>query len=284
MKMQVKFVNPQHPAIRNLALELKNEEPIDSELRWIRDNINYGMMGCLDLELELNEPVGLRKDYEVLQTKEGICSSNSFLLASLLRNRMNPDKVKLVFVSVKESVYQRFLLGELTDPYDHVCVGIFNKDNVEILDPTRGQRNVAYKIYRLADDYTTFNNLWLQRNMGIISQLKSGWVSLASGRRNGKMLKVYGELDKNKFYRVYKLDYPSIGLVEGWDLILNPPKKISKEFVEIKNSRLAPLHESKVSKDIGDFFSEQAQDRTFVDKLKKRLGIRSSPSQPSPYT
>jgi hypothetical protein len=275
------FINPRHPAIRKLASKLEDKEPVEAELSWIGDNISYGMERCLDLELELKEPVGLRKDYDVLQTREGICTDQSFLLASLLRNRMPSADIKLVHVASEKS-YEEYMrrigsFEELGDPYDHICVGIINEGNVEILDPVAGKRNVEYKHYYVADDYTAFLRLYEQRNLGMVSILKSGWIPLVAGIKNNKILNIYATLVMPKFYRMYTiLDY---GLMETWDLAPSTPEIVDERFVKLIDQDVLPISENELGSATKKLLKRQVQGRSFVEKLKKMLDRPPSNAQ-----
>lgn len=271
-----KFINPNHPEIKKLASKIKHsKDPVYDSVKWVSENIYYGREKCIDLELEKNKPISLKTDYEVLKTREGICVDQSFLLASILMNLFENKKIKLVETADEESVsYYIESMGtgiELEDPFDHLCVGLVKGDELILLDPVVGAIDIEYDYINVldADDPIVDVKFHNQRFKGMISTMKQGFAKLFSDEKNGVYLDYSAMIDENKLHRLY--EHSQFGLLETWNLKPRKPEKISKEFVEMMEDSLDPVKKEDVDKSIQKSLFQQVQDRSFVDKVKKRL-------------
>lgn len=277
------YINPNHSEIRKIAENLKDKEPMVSELEWVHNNISYGMGRCIDLELETGEPISLRADYDVLKTKQGICADISFLLASLLRNRFPADKVKLAAVSTEggynEYKVRKGTVDEVGDPFDHMCVAVIDGEKKTILDPTSGEINPKMAYCAISEDYAVFNRIAEQGNCGIISGLKAGWVPLAKGWNDGRYIDTEGHLDGPNFYRSYNSAHSDVSYVEKWDLSM--PKLSESFFIDKKT--LQRIDEKTLPDYQKEWLTEAAEGPEFPQKLKKRLGKAVNPKGSSMY-
>lgn len=275
------FINPDHPSIQGLVDEVSE---MSEEIGWntipqlslelVNDKISYGREKCIDLELEKKKPISLKRDYEVAETGEGICVDQSFLLASILKNLVDEEKVQLVEVGDEDS-YEMYLnslgnLGELENPYNHVCVGILEDDDWTLLDPVNGDINRNYKCERAIPEESINMRFRNQRESGIIANMKHGFLRLFNDQKNGIFMDYSATLDNSNLFRLYRSgDY---GLLETWDLNEKTPEKIEEKFVEIRDYDIKPIGRNSVNKRMRKNLLSQVQDREFIDKVKKRVG------------
>jgi hypothetical protein len=277
MNQNFKFINEDHPSIEELARELKEGKPIYTEIKWIQKNIKYGQAEILDLEEKLKEPVGLRRDYEVLGTGEGECLEQSFLLISLLRKKGLDAKVALVCrdKDLLEKYYA--LLGDyeegLPHPFDHAVVAVPTGNNYLFLDLRGTRKHLRYYAWAILSDEEVNHYFYNERKMGILPRLQTEWVPLTSfteGHLDFEPISVESPYTKKPvFYlRVNDINWM---LLSKWDLERN--MEVESKYFKKGRDEIKYVSKSEIPITTLEWLDQAKEEsKVFASKIQKKLG------------
>ena len=257
------FINPSNKLIKRIEAKLRNKKPVHGEMEWINKKIKYGSEQLIDLEFKYLEPVGLRKDYEVIKTREGSYLERVILLASLLSLRYGKENIEIYG---KEAEWE----DSIYEPFNNIILYLKNKKLFitpkEILYSDEVDKEELYHFENEEFEEDT----WRIRNLGMKSLFKLFWEPIFIGNKNGIYYEIFGKVDESRFYRIYWNE--DIGLCEVWNW-----EKVKKEeefyvcqsseeeIVKIKDSILEDYEKRNLWR--------QRENEKFIIKIKKRMNL-----------